>query len=65
MQTIREWESRRSGATMTISGKDPEGDSVIITGVVKVKGGQYAGPESGHVAVPVATTKDGDTWALV
>jgi hypothetical protein len=65
MDVIRNWEARRSGATQTVEGVNAHGTPVAVTQVESIKGAAYAGPETGHVAMPVATRADGTQYVLV
>lgn len=44
MTKIHGWSVARSGAAMTISGKDAAGDPVKVTGVKRVDGDRADGP---------------------
>jgi len=58
MQTIARWETRRSGATMTITGKDADsGEPVLVTGVEKINASVTGGK-------PTATTVRGEVFEL-
>lgn len=64
MKTISKWKARRSGVGMTITGTDSEGAEITVTNVISISGGHHVGPETGHIAVPVAVTNNGDQFAL-
>lgn len=65
MKTIRFWKARRAGGRITITGQNEAGEDFKVVGVDSIVGGAYAGPETGHVAMPVATDKNGEKYALV
>lgn len=64
MNKILEWKAQRSGAFITVVGKDERGGHVKVAGVKEIVAGAIADPSTGLRKPPVAVTEAGLEYEL-